>query len=48
MWCIHCNLLTCPIVLTTDMDINKVEVEVLLNNIITIIIFIENVYLAIQ
>jgi hypothetical protein len=28
MWCIRCYLPTCPIVLTTAMDVNKVEVEV--------------------
>jgi hypothetical protein len=28
MWCIRCYLPTCPIVLTTAMDVNEVEVEV--------------------
>lgn len=27
MWCILCYLLTCPIVLTTVMNVNKVEVK---------------------
>jgi hypothetical protein len=28
MWCIRCYLPSCTIVLTTAMDLNKVEVEV--------------------
>jgi hypothetical protein len=44
MWCIRCYLSTCPIVLTTAMDVNKVEVEVEAK-ICVVVLFLANKYL---